>query len=182
MTLLLSRICWYYAICLHWSHQHLEYMKILFWIRVLYILLKGHRLNEHFSLVTAMIKAERLKLIYYYFTVACEGNHDSCVCRLFTPSCRHGPLQPKHQLRCPAYENVRLPAMSPKENGLLDSQSRRHRMSTLLHERVQPAVTLTLTWHAILVYAPHYLLSILKLKSNQVTMIKKQRLEARNTA
>lgn len=108
-----------------------EYMKIFFWIHVPIILLEDNSLNEHFPLVTAVIKAESVKLIYYSFTVDCEGNHDSWVCWLFIPSCRHGPLQLKHKLQCPTYLNVRLPAMSPKRNELLNSQSIHSQMSTL---------------------------------------------------
>lgn len=98
--------------------------KYFFWIHVPIILLEDNSLSEHFPLVTAVIKAESVKLIYYSFTVDCEGNHDSWVCWLFIPSCRHGPLQLNHKLQCPTYLNVRLPAMSPKRNELLNSQSR----------------------------------------------------------
>lgn len=76
----------------------LSTMEILFWISVphilLYILLKVvDTLNQHFPLVTAIIKANNFKLKQYYFTKKCEGDHDSWVCWLFIPICRHHPRQ-----------------------------------------------------------------------------------------
>lgn len=111
--------------------------------------------------MTAIIKADSFKLIYYYFTMNCEGNHDSWVCCLF-PAAGMAPSAKTHTIAPHLSEHRTSSSESKREWASKRPKQTSPNVYTLFHKKVHPTIILLLCMSS---YFPHLIihLSFLKL-------------------